>query len=308
MSNHIDIVDLKAIETTVDNVQIYPTSNRVEINDRAVKKLFNLDKDTYNRFRDGTTFTIIETFDNPKHGEIETPFSFVSPYPDPLNEFDRAVLSVCTSEYLAGNQYTTVNIIFRALIGKVGDQNVRPSKNQRAAILHSIDKLFCTTISFDTSQSFQILNYNSKISVVKSSILPCCQLAMTINGQPADVIYFDRVSPLFNIADIKNQIVRFDAALLDVPNQNNTPRVIAIKIYVLRRIVEIKSHKLSPTITFDDIFSKCRIDSLANQIKADARNASLDLFQHLKNQNFIRDFTLRKQERGNGFYGISFAH
>lgn len=300
--------DLKHIERTIKNVQIYPATTRVEINDRAVKKLFSLSHKDYNELRNGTPFSIVETTHHPKYGEISTPYSFISPFSDPLNEFDRAVLSVCTSEYLAGNQYTTVNIIFRALIGKVGQVSIRPRKHQKAAILHSIDKLMSTVVSFDTSESFKLLNYKSCLKSVKSAILPCCHVEATINGQTADVIFFDRLSPLFITANIKNQIVRFPSDLLDVPKQNNTSRLIAVKLYVLRRICEITSHKLSPTLTLDDIFSKCRIASLANQIKSDARNAILQLFQHLKLQHFISDFSLRKKERGNGFYGFSFSY
>lgn len=39
---------------------------------------------------------------------------------DPLNEFDRAVLSVCISEWEVGNRHTTPAIILRGLTGKTG--------------------------------------------------------------------------------------------------------------------------------------------------------------------------------------------
>lgn len=308
MDEDIEIIDLEAITKKIKNVQIYPTRTRVEINDKAIKKLFGFDYKTYNQLRNGAPFYIIETTDHPKHGKIKTPYSFVSPYAEPLNEFDRAVLSVCTSEYLAGNQYTTVAIIFRALIGKVGCSDINPSKNQRAAILHSISKLLATVIKCDTTQSFSILHYDY-VKIVESAILPCCKAEVSINGQsPETIIYFDRISPLFDIADAKKQIIRYPASLLNVPNQNNTPMNIALKNYSLHRVAEIKAHKMTPTITFEDLFQKCRIDQASYKTQKDARESVVELFEHLKDENFIDSFTVKKRNSGKGFYGISFTY
>ena len=117
------IVTAKDMANEIENVQIYPARIRVEFNDRVVKSLFSLDTATYNELRKGEPFDIVEKQNHPNHGEISTPFSFVSPYEDPLNEFDRAVLSVCTSNFLAGNIYITPSIIFRGLSGKFGESD-----------------------------------------------------------------------------------------------------------------------------------------------------------------------------------------
>ena len=91
--------------------------------------------------------------------------------------------------------------------------------------------------------------------------------------------------------------------LLNVPNQNNTSLVITLKKYVMRRICEIKLHKnMTPTITFHDVFSKCKLGKTDRHKQLDARNAILKFLEHLKGQKFIIDFEVKKH--GNAIYSV----
>ena len=168
-----------------------------------------------------------------------------------------------------------------------------------------------TIVNFQNiGESLQHLGYideDKTFKIKTASILPACELDCTINGQFVEnVLYFDRMSPLLELAETKNQIVRFPSELLDVPNQNNTPLIIALKTYVLRRVAEVKLHKqMTPTITFDDVFKKCRLNKADKYKKADARNAILKLFEHLKNKSFITAYEVEK--RGNFVHGIQFS-
>ena len=295
----------KSAEKIIDSlkIQIMPSTECVEVNDAIVKSLFKLSSKKYQRALNGQSFRVKEKRKSNKKDAVYSNINLFNTegYDDnsPLDEFDRAVLGIIISEYLSGNRYTTVNIIFRALVGKVGDQNARPHLNQKHAIENSILKLMGTIVDFSSvSESLNQLHYTdkdgNKIMLKKSNLLSADFLDAKINGQiMEDVIFFKANSPLFDIADAKDQIVRYPHKLLDVPNQNNTPRIISIKKYVMRRICEIKRHKqLTPTITFDDVFKKCRITDSLRSVKADSRNAIIKLFQHLKDQNFIKDFEL----------------
>ena len=95
-------------------------------------------------------------------------------------------------------------------------------------------------------------------------------------------------------------------ALLDIPKQNNTPMNITAKNYVMTRILEIKLHKLTPTITFDDVFKKCRIENAHNEIKRRTRECIVDFMQHLKDKGEIRNFELTKKAQS--FYSIKFSY
>ncbi|MBQ9486519.1 MAG: hypothetical protein IJU91_01785, partial [Selenomonadaceae bacterium] len=51
-------------------------------------------------------------------------------------------------------------------------------------------------------------------------------------------------------------------------------------------------------ITFDDVFSKCKVNGTNIRKKhQDARNVIIKFLEHLKTQNFISDFDVKK-ERG----------
>lgn len=293
------------------NVQIYPSTQRVELNDKATKILFNLTAESYARMiQQHTTKGIIEKKKHKKHGKIRSTFQISNEngYTQiiELSEFDRAVFAVCISEYLIGNRYTTPAIILRGLTGKVGKSDAELSKDQRAAILQSIDKLMFTAFDPKIIDAFEKLNYDDGTAekIVKAPVLPSKRVERTINGQKADIIYFTDESPLLKIAQLKGQILRYDSALLDVPNQNNTPLVITLKNYTLRRVVEIQKHKMTLALTFDDIFKKARITD-NKKAKENSRPTIIKFFEHLQEKGKIKSFNLTK--KGNKFYSVEFT-
>lgn len=311
------MINPKKMLESMRSAQIYPSRVRVEPNDKDTKVLFGIKDDNYQQLLDGGFRNIVEKRNHKKHGTIKTPYTLTNSdgfdNRIPLNEFDRAVLAVCISEWLAGNPYTTPAIIFRALIGKVGDQNVRPMKNQLKAILDSIEKLMFTNFHPDTHDSFKKLNYSDgsdSICIKKSPVLPACVVDTKINGQLIEnAIFFTLESPILTITDKKSQILRYDSDLLNVPYQNNTPLVISLKNYVIRRIVEIIAHKMTATITWDNVFNRCRISDASKKVKQAAREAITKLFHHLLNQGFIKSLEpAKKFADSKRSYGISFTY
>ena len=140
-----------------------------------------------------------------------------------------------------------------------------------------------------------------------SAILPAYFMTNSINGQPIeDVIYFDRESPIMIIARDRKQLITFDNYLLNVPKQQNTQMNIIIKNYVMVRLQEIKLHKLTPVITFEDVFKKCRIDKASSDTKMNARNAIIKFMQHMKSKLEIKDFESTKQQ--NSFHSVKFSY
>ena len=294
--------------------QIYPSKIRIEPNDKDTKVAFKLSETGTDRLLNGETFRVIEKRDHKKHGDVKTAYQILNSegyeVRRPLNQLDRAVHSVCFSEMEAGNCCTTPAVIFRALTGKVGRCDAEPSTKQREAIFDSLGILMGRLISLDTTELCEQLKYNSgKPIIVKSgmsAILPAWYIDAEINGKDAATIFFEHEGPLMTIAKAKKQLITYDACLLDVPNQQNTPMNIAVKNYIILRVHEIKIHKLTPTITFADVFAKCRIADASNDTKMNARNAIVKLFEHLQNQSVIKSFQLTKQR--NFFYGVSFTY
>ena len=297
------------------NVQIYPSKKRVVTNDKLSKVLFNLtDADYQYLVENQDTISFVEMKHHKKFGEIVSPLKIdiggeSFSISEPLNQFDSAVLSVCISEWLANNKISTPAIIFRGLTGKVGRGDAEPSKDQLAAIFHSINKLMRLQLTYNMADICEKLNYNGgKPELLVSTLLPSHYIkASTINGKDATTIYFTAESPMLKIARLKNeQILTYDVSLLDVPNQQNTPMNITIKNYVMQRIQEIKLHRLTPIITFEDVFKKCRIDNAHSEIKRRARETIIAFMNHLKSQSEINNFELTK--KGNTFYSVKFSY
>lgn len=292
------------------NKQIYPSKERIELNDAATKQLFSLSEGFYKKMLTGIGVLLTERSKSKKKEEIDSAFNLFNQkgYNDqvPPGEYDRAVLNYLCTEFLNGNRYVTFQMIQRGISGKVGKNTVehKLNKNQAMAIEKSLTKLMFTEYKpqNSTNDAYKKLNYG-EIHITKSAILPACIVRATINGQQVDAVYLDRISPLYHSANMKNQILRYPANLLDVPNQNNTPLVIALKNYCVRRVVECKQHKLTPTLTLNDIFDKCRISERKD--KEHARNTIDKLFTHLKSKGFIQSYEWRKN--GNKFDAITFS-
>ena len=306
-------MELQTTESIIENIsntKYFPSTMRVSCNDKLTKILFS-----NTSFRN-KTLGMDEKFHSRKKQEEKIVTKFKVLGVNSLDELERAVFDICISEQLAGNCFTTISAIYRALIGQVGNQNVRPMKNQFGAIVKAIEKLMAAEISFQNiGDNLKILGYtksNANFSLQSSNILPAVLFKETscrVNGKDTEfVLYFHCLSPIFEIANLKSQILRYPHELFNVPNQNNTPRVIAIKSYVMRRITEIKAHRqLEHTITFDDVFTKCRMENSPRNVKMDARNAIVKLFEHLKENNFISDFELVKNSQTQKIVSIKFS-
>ena len=142
----------------------------------------------------------------------------------PPDEYDRAVLSYLSSEFLKGNRYVTFPMIQRGISGKSGRMDCynTVSDDQAAAIETSLSKLMFTAYCPHqcTNDALQKMNYG-EVKVEKSAILPACIVKATINGQQIKAVYMYGLSPLYFQADMKSQILRYPTDFLDVPNQNN---------------------------------------------------------------------------------------
>ena len=295
----------------MENVQIYPIKKRIIPNFKLCKVIHNLEQEKYDRMVvAGRNRRIIEKRNHKKFGDLFTVYKITNAdgfdNSDPLNEFDYAVLSVCVSYFDKDCKCITPAIIYRALTGKGKTAKLRP--DLRNAILNSLEKLIGTIIEIDESDvnsAFKYADYDHSKHI--SAILPAHIDDKIISGNDASVVYFDRKSPLMEIAHNRKQILTYEISLLDAPDIRNTVMNIMLKNYVIRRVVEIKLHKkLRQILTFADIFKKCRINNDSRDTKMNARNTIVKFFEHLQAEEFIKSFKLTKEK--NAFYAIRFIY
>ena len=269
-------------------------------NDKLTRTLFNLpENEFFAMIFDGEGNYVTE---NPKSrkSKVKTKFWLENvgtcELSAPLDEFDRAVFDVCISAREEGFDGITVDTIWRTMTGgKDNNTKIRPA--QKEAVFESIKRLMSIRITVDFSQACaKMKQYCGAGKKLVSTILPCKYVdGVTVNGQPdCAVIYFLDESALVTIAKAKRQLLTYDAELLNVPNQNNTPLIATIKSYIVRRVFEVKAHELTPKITFADVFAKCRLVKPNDSKKRDVRKCVNALFEYLKTLGKIRDFELEK--------------
>ena len=297
------------------NVQVYPSRTLCVPNDRFAKVLFNLSDDDFSScITNQETVNLTEMNQHKKFGRIYSVFNLSTEegetftISEPLDQFDCDVLTVCISEFNAGNSYITPAIIYRGLTGKVGRGDAEPSKDQLACIIHSVEKLMRLQVRISMNSTCKKLNYNDgKGFFILSTLLPSEYIATTVNGKESIVIHLLEASPIWKVASVKNnQFLSFDSKLLDIPHQQNTKLNIMVKFYVLRRVLEIIAHNMTPSITFADVFSKCRIENADGKTKLRAREFMLAFFEHLKDKKIIKSYTLKK--KGTSFYSVSITY
>ena len=274
-------------------------TNLITLNDKLTKTLFSLPaNEYYDSLQKGTSIAVNETISRGK--KIQSHFKLKSGGLTNLkrsfNEFDRAIFDTCNSARAANFIGITPDSLFRALVGGK-NKNTRLNPNQLAVIFESLERLM-TVIEIDFSQTCEkIPKYNSAPGKITAQILPCQILEnVLVNGQITTIIEFTDESPLVKIARAKKQLLTYPISLLNIPRQNNTPLVIMIKSYVIRRVLEIIAHKMTPTITFADVFKHCELSDANRFQQRDARKIILNVLKHLQSDGIIKSFDTTKKD------------
>jgi hypothetical protein len=240
----------------------------------------------------------------------------------PLNPFDKLIFWIALSEQYAGNSGVSYTRIFHSL---GGGENFSHASNVKQAIIDSLRKLRTTNLIADlTSLTSHFKAYkkaleklletelNADTIILEDSLLPTKTVTASINGQIVNgVIYFHDISILFQIAEMKKQLIHCNPDLLAVPNLRCTIQTISIRGVLLERILKIKgSHSsnskrvkpLNNSILFDYIFSKCDLADENRNRKAEYRNSISKILQHFVNLNLIFSFEFLKKD--GKFYSI----
>jgi hypothetical protein len=220
-----------------------------------------------------------------------------------FTEFDYAVLDACISEKMKGNEYTTATIIFHRL----GGGHVLTPK-MRKAILDSIERLSVVRIEVEAIEACKknIIKSNGR-SKFTGYLLPTEYLTTSINGQPVDAIHFLSNGIILSNANIRNQFVTCEQALLNPPVRA-TPTTIAINHFLVRRTKEIvgsndKSRKsrtrpLRNSITLNDLYDKIGLTNGTKRQKQHARETAFKILDFFVAENVIKGWKLEKSEHG----------
>lgn len=245
---------------------------------------------------------VVETRNKGSPAKVTTLVTFISKLLEKFDPHDREVALACFSLHANKILFVTDEQIYRVMIGN-SKARLRQAETKR--IEQSLIRLMGTIVRIDLS-GLRKMNYETNQSELVGAILPAQFLTnVKINNSSRTVLKFLGESPVVTVAKIKsNQLITYETALADVGGRNS-PDLIALKNYVLRRIIECKRHRqLTPTITFDDVFQKNELSTKSKAEKKRYRDFLLRCFAEWQSLNFISTYEMKK--KGTGYHGISF--
>ena len=251
-----------------------------------------------------------------KRSKAKSKLSIEAP-DDDLNLFDVCIFLAAIAQQQAGNECTTAAILHRTL----GGSPKNFSNKQREKILKSIEKLIFTKVKYEFIDD--VLKSKSKWNIDKEfeengysyvgALLPAEIVAEKINGQlTRDAIRFLAESPIFKIAKMKNQLVKFDAELLNVPKLSYTDTSTRLKFELidtvsrLRRIDKRnkKSRKGNKSdkakkdlqLSLKNLYERCEL-SQEKKRQGEYREIIEKILNHFKNCGFIEVWQFVKTGR-----------
>lgn len=208
-----------------------------------------------------------------------------------LTAFDREVHDAIITLFVeGGNIYITTNMIYQTMTGK---QNAHCSAKQAEAISDSITKLMFSHVKIDASDEAKL---DKRVTRAKydSNAINAKRVTISMNGQTAEAIKILDTPILFDYAQQKNQIGRFDVKLLDTPNNKNEETIV-LEGYLRRRILAIKgSSKLSPTILYETVYKQLDLtassEGALRKKKLKVRESVKKALDYFKKEGFIKGY------------------
>lgn len=280
--------------------------------DKLSQIVFDLSSDDYRDLIDNdATFFVRE---GEKKGKlVKTPFWLkrVEGYESklPPDPFTREVFFAASTAFEQGYRVITISMTLDALTG--GEEKRNVAKEQYEAIKAAFEKLDGVRITVNMEPLLNAYpkykkNYRYDKFTIKGSLLPCKFIEAEINGQKTLAIEILGESPLMTVAKAKQQLISYDNAPLAIAGQNNTPQLITIKGYLLRRIELMKSVKrkkgLNHSILFETLYRNCGLEDASDSTKRNARKEIDEILSSFKADGVIKDFEYKRE--GNAYRAI----
>lgn len=282
-------------------------TTRVIVNDKVTKAVFNMTVEE-NQDLEKYRSVSIDIDEKVKNAISNVIIKLVDEYTgrSNLTVFDKGVFCACISAQINGSNAISVNQIYRYLGGS--ETNTIPNLMAKS-IEDSLVRLMSCIVSVDCSQLARKSKYKFRKTFFRAPILPGTYEEGNINGKKIKVFRFYEDSPLFEIAEIKGQVLNVPLDAYKVENLNHTPRVVSIKEYVVQRVVEYQRAKdkrhLSNFILFSEIFHAAEIDESNKLQRQTARNSIKAILDSLVDNHILDsyDFVLR----GKHYHSIKFS-
>lgn len=220
-----------------------------------------------------------------------------------LTAYDRGVHDAIITLFVdGGNEYITPQMIYQVMIG---NPDAYLEKKQAEAISDSITKCMYSRLIIDASEEAKAYGFDS--FKYDGSLISGERVTATLNGTVVECLRLLRTPVLYEYANKKNQIGRFDIKLLNSPI-NKTEEIITLQGYLYRRILSMKSNpNLSKTIVYDTVYSQIEVkaasDGALRKKKSKVRDHVKKILDYWKQEEFIAGYVENK--RGTRIHSVT---
>ena len=197
---------------------------------------------------------------------------------EPLNWFDKLILSACIAQQQLNIGFTTLAIIWRSL----GIHTVF-RECHRQILSASVEKLRNTNITIECSDKNQPIISNTLLPVEVDT-----SYTKQVRGHNCKyVIYFLEESPISQYARINNQVLKVNSKKhISIPNLDNNMYVIKLKTYLYYRIKLLtRTYTMYDTIMLDTILNECGLPRDNKVIQFITL-----ILEYYKNSNILADY------------------
>lgn len=220
-----------------------------------------------------------------------------------LTAYDREVHDAIITLFVdGGNEYITPQMIYQVM---TGNPDAYLEKKQAEAISESITKCMYSRLIIDASEEAKEYGFDS--FKYDGNLISGERVTATLNGTVAECLRILRPPVLYEYANKKNHIGRFDIKLLNSPI-NKTEEIITLQGYLYRRILSMKgSSNLSKNIVYDTVYNQIEVtaasDGALRKKKSKVRDQVKRVLDYWKQENFIAGYVENK--RGKRIYSVT---
>ena len=207
-----------------------------------------------------------------------------------LTAYDREVQDAILTLYVeGGNTYQTINMIYQQMTGKAG---AHCSEGQAREIDNAITKLMYSQIRIDASDEALTDHRIKQVSFDAPAINAKRSVLVNFNGQVAEAIKILDTPILYDYAQQKDQICRYDVKLLNTPTNKNKDTLV-IEGYLRRRIF---NKTLSSKILYETIYEQVDLSGSSSETSAlrnkkqKIRETVKTALDYFKKEGAIKDY------------------
>lgn len=219
-----------------------------------------------------------------------------------LTAYDREVHDAIITLFVdGGNEYITPQMIYQVM---TGNPDAYLERKQTEAISESITKCMYSRLIIDASEEAKAYGFDSY--KYDGSLISGERVTATLNGTVAECLRILRKPVLYEYAEKKNQIGRFDIKLLNSPI-NKTEEIITLQGYLYRRILSMRGSNLSKTIVYDTVYNQIDVKAASpgalRKKKSKVRDQVKTILDYWKQEQFILGYAENK--RGTTIYSVT---